>query len=153
MTATTRRRIATRARRTGFWPARRVRADAQLGREPPPAARQFRIKPLVSAVVTADVQSAKLEWERAYRALEETAQDPVREESLTQQLEVITGELRRRLGGKFTLRELASEYVRADVWTRDALERAEIRGWPPTLSLVEGAAFHLYARGAVDYSP
>ena len=28
-------------------------------------------------------------------------------------------ELRRRLGGTFTLRELASEYVRADVWARE----------------------------------
>ena len=103
--------------------------------------------------MTPDVQSSKLEWESAYRALQETGQDPAREENLARQLEVVTNELRRRLGGTFTLHELATEYVRADVWTRDALARAEVPGWPRTLSLVEGAAFHLYARGAADFSP
>jgi alcohol dehydrogenase class IV len=103
--------------------------------------------------VTADVLSAKLEWESAYRALADAAQDPSREDDLRRQLEAVTSELRRRLGGTFTLGELASEYVRADVWARDALAEAEIPGWPRTLSLVEGAAFHLYARGAMDYAP
>lgn len=118
-----------------------------------PGCAPIRTKSLVSAVVTPDVQSAKLEWEDAYRAFREAAQDPTREEDLALQLEVVTNELRRRLGAKFTLRELASEYVHADVWTRDALERAEVHGWPWTLSLVEGAAFRLYSRGAVDYAP
>ena len=103
--------------------------------------------------MTADVESAKLEWEGAYRSLVEAAQDPAREDDLRLQLEAVTGELRRRLGGTFTLRELASEYIRADVWAREALAEAEVPGWPRTLSLVEGAAFHLYARGAVDYAP
>ena len=103
--------------------------------------------------MTPDVHSSKLEWEGAYRALQETGQDPARREDLERQLEVVTSELRRRLGGMFTLRELASEYVHADVWTRDALARSEAPEWPRTLSLVEGAAFHVYARGAVDYSP
>ena len=104
-------------------------------------------------LVTADVQSAKLEWEDAYRALVDAAQDPAREDDLRRQLEAVSNELRRRLGGTFTLGELASEYVRADVWARDTLAEAEVPGWPRTLSLVEGAAFHLYSRGAVDYAP
>ncbi|MGH3065113.1 MAG: hypothetical protein ACRDOF_02325 [Gaiellaceae bacterium] len=103
--------------------------------------------------MTPDVETSKLEWEGAYRALQEAAQDPVQEDDLVRQLEVVTTELRRRVGGTYTLGELATEYVRADVWTRDALARAEVPGWPRTLSLVEGAAFHLYARGAVDYLP
>lgn len=107
----------------------------------------------MSAVVAADVQSAKLEWEDAYRDLVKAAHDPAREDDLRRQLEAVLSELRRRLGGTFTLRELASEYVRADVWTRHALADAEVPGWPRTMSLVEGAAFHLYARGAVDYAP
>ena len=43
-TATTRRRIATRAPRTGFKPARRVTCGARLGRDRPRAARQFPIE-------------------------------------------------------------------------------------------------------------
>jgi hypothetical protein len=103
--------------------------------------------------VVADVESAKLEWEDAYRSLVEAANDPAREDDLRRQLEAVTSELRRRLGGTFTLRELADEYVRADVWARAALAEAEVPGWPRTLSLVEGAAFHLYSRGATDYAP
>jgi hypothetical protein len=32
-------------------------------------------------------------------------------------------------------------------------ERAPTPGWPRTLAIVQDAAFHLYQRGAVDYSP
>ena len=103
--------------------------------------------------MTPDVRSAKLEWEDAHRALVEAAHDPARDDDLRRQLEAVSSELRRRLGGTFTLTELANEYVRADVWARDALAEAEVPGWPRTLSLVEGAAFHLYSRGAVDYVP
>jgi hypothetical protein len=103
--------------------------------------------------VTADVEIARLEWEDAYRALAEAARDPAVEEGLRVQLEALTSELRRRVGGTFTLRELAAEYGRADIWARDALARGAAPGWPRTLSLVEGAAFHRYSRGAVDYAP
>ena len=37
--------------------------------------------------------------------------------------------------------------------TRAVAERAASSGWPGNLSLVEGAAFLLYSRGAVDYEP
>ena len=103
--------------------------------------------------MTADVSSAKLEWEDAYRAFLEAAKDPASEDGLHRQLEAVSGELRRRLGGTFALDELASEYVRADVWVSGALSDADVPGWPRTLSLVEGAAFYLYSRGAVDYAP
>jgi len=108
---------------------------------------------LVCGLVTADIESAKLEWEDAYRNLVEAAHDPAREDDLRRQLEAVMSELRRRVGGTFTFRELANEYVRADVWVREALAEAEVPGWPRMLSLVEGAAFHVYSRGAVDYAP
>ena len=108
---------------------------------------------LVCGVVTADVESARLEWEDAYRDLGEAARDPASEEVLRAQLEAVTNELRRRVGGTFTLRELADEYVHADAWARQALAEGATPGWPRTQSLVEGAAFHLYSRGAVDYAP
>ena len=103
--------------------------------------------------MTADVESARLEWEDAYRGLAEASRDPAREEGLRVQLEAVSSGLRRRLGGAFTLRELAEEYARADIWARNALAEGGAPGWPRTLSLVEGAAFHIYSRGAVDYTP
>ncbi len=111
------------------------------------------LRRLGSSLVSADLESARLEWEHAYRDLEEVARDPVLEDRIGAQLEVIYTELRRRVGGTFTLRELADEYVTADGWTRDVLSEQGAPGWPRTLALVEGAAFHLYARGAVDYQP
>ena len=101
----------------------------------------------------ADLDSARLEWERAYRDLVEAAQDPAASEPIGTQLEAISAELRRRVGGTYTMRELADEYIVADGWARDALAEQNAPGWPRTLALVEGAAFHLYARGAVDYAP
>ena len=103
--------------------------------------------------MSADLEIARLEWEHAYRDLEDVARDPAREERVRAQLEVIFAELRRRVGGNFTLRELADEYARADRWSRDVLAEQAVPDWPRTQTLVEGAAFHLYARGAVDFRP
>ena len=104
--------------------------------------------------MTPDVESARREWEDAYRRLEVVADDSVEAERLRVQLDAVTDELRKRLGTTFTLGELAGEYRYADDWARDAVsERAATPGWPRTLTFVEGAAFHLYARGAVDYAP
>jgi hypothetical protein len=108
---------------------------------------------LVSRLVPADLESARLEWEHAYRDFTEVASDPALAERVHDQLAVITTELRRRVGGTYTLRRLAEEYEAADRWARDALSEKGVPGWPRTLVLVEGAAFHLYARGAVDYEP
>jgi len=107
----------------------------------------------MSALVSVDLESARLEWEHAYRDLADAARDPVLEERLRAQLDAVTTELRRRVGGTFTVRELADEYARADSWAREALAEQAIPGWPRTLAVIEGAAFHLYARGAVDYAP
>jgi alcohol dehydrogenase class IV len=103
--------------------------------------------------LSADVESARLEWEHAYRDLEEVAREPALEQRVRAQLDAITTELRRRVGGTFTLRELAEQYAVADAWAQAVLAEQAAPGWPRTLTLVEGAAFHLYARGAVDYEP
>ena len=102
--------------------------------------------------MTAATESAKQEWEQAYRAFVDV-KEPALETRLGGQIEAILGELRRRVGGMFTLTQLADEYGRADVWARHVLAEQDARDWPRTQSLVEGAAFHLYARGAVDYEP
>ena len=103
--------------------------------------------------MSADVHSARFEWEEAYRDFWQATRDPAAAEALGRQLRAVTDELRRRVGGAFTLRELAGEYARAERWIHDVLAEQAVPGWPRTLSLVEGAAFHLYSRGAVDYAP
>ena len=111
------------------------------------------LRGLISALVPADVESARLEWEHAYRDLAELARDPAVEERSHSQLRAVTTELRRRVGGMFTLRELVDSYGSADSWVRQALSEQGTPDWPRMLAVVEGAAFHLYARGAVDYRP
>lgn len=109
---------------------------------------------LTSRLVAADVDSARRDWEDAYRRLEAEADDPIREERLRLQLEAVFAELRKRIGSRFTLGELASAYHESDAWVRHVVaERAATPGWPRTLSFVEGAAFHIYSRGALDYAP
>ena len=100
-----------------------------------------------------DLASARLEWEHAWRDLVDAARDPVQEERLRSQIDAVTTELRRRVGGTFTLRELADEYVVAYGWAREVLADQALPDWNRRLALVEGAAFHLYARGAVDWAP
>jgi hypothetical protein len=99
-------------------------------------------------------EAVRREWEDGYRRFEDAAREPVAAERLLAQLEVVTAELRRRIGQTFTLEELAAVYQGADVWVRDSIsEHAATPGWPRNVAIVEDAAFHLYQRGAVDYSP
>jgi ribonuclease HI len=94
------------------------------------------------------------EWEEGYRRFEAASRDPVASRRLLAQLDVVTDELRKRIGQTFTLDELATAYERADDWARDAVsEHAATPGWVRNLAMVEDAAFHLYQRGAVDYKP
>lgn len=105
-------------------------------------------------VTEAELESARREWEEGHRRLVAQARDPVAGERLHAQVDVVAAELRRRVGGVFTLRELAAAYARSEEWSRAAVsEQAPAPEWPRTLSLVEAAAFHLYARGAQDYQP
>lgn len=100
------------------------------------------------------IDVARREWEDGYRRFEAASRDPIAGDRLHAQLEVVTGELRRRIGQTFTLEELVAVYDRAEAWVRDVVsEHAATPGWPRALALVEDAAFYLYQRGAVDYTP
>ena len=100
------------------------------------------------------IETARREWEEGYRRLQAEAGDRLRYERLMVQVEVVSAELRRRVGQTFTLAELVEAYGAAERWSRDAVAATQPPpGWVSTLSLVEGAAFCLYARGAVDYEP
>ena len=105
-------------------------------------------------VTEAEVESARREWAEGHRRLLDQAGDATTRERLLAQVDVVAAELRRRVGGVFTLRELVAAYARSEEWSRAVVsEQAPAPGWPRTLSLVEAAAFHLYARGAQDYQP
>lgn len=94
------------------------------------------------------------EWEEGHRRLQQHSSEHTRYERLLTQVEVVTAELRRRVGGVFTIAELVSAYRDADSWSREAVaDRAGFPGWPRELSSVVAAAFHLYSRGASDYAP
>jgi hypothetical protein len=104
--------------------------------------------------VSTDLESARRDWEDGYRRLAVATRDPAAAERLHRQVDVVTDELRRRVGGTYTLAELARAYAGSDSWARHAVEeRAATPGWARTLSIVGDAAFHIYARGALDYEP
>ena len=105
-------------------------------------------------ITEAEVESARREWEQGHRRLQDEARSDAAPERLLAQVDAVTSELRRRVGGVYTLRELAAAYGDAETWSRAVVsERAATPGWPRTLSLVEAAAFHEYSRGAQDYVP
>jgi hypothetical protein len=104
--------------------------------------------------VSSSLDLARHEWEESYRRLQALNENPVVRDRVRRQLEVVTDELRRRIGQTFTLAQLASAARDAERWVREAVEeRAASPGWPEHLAEVEGAAFHLYSRGASDYAP
>lgn len=105
-------------------------------------------------ITEAEVESARREWEEGHRRLQDEARTSPAPERLLAQVDAVTAELRRRVGGVYTLRELAAAYGGAETWSRAVVaEQAAAPGWPRTLSLVEAAAFHEYSRGAQDYEP
>lgn len=94
------------------------------------------------------------EWEEGSRRLEAERDDPARYERLLVLLQLLTDELRKRVGQTYTLRELASAYGEAERWAREVLEeRSALPSWPRELTAVLAAAFDAYQRGAVDYGP
>jgi hypothetical protein len=100
------------------------------------------------------IEVVRQHWEEGDRRLAQQAGDPDRYNRLLAQVEVVTEELRRRIGETFTLEELALMYETADRWALEAVaERSEAPDWPRELAVAQDAAFHRYARGATDYAP
>jgi hypothetical protein len=93
------------------------------------------------------------EWEEGHRRLEAARIDPPRYRQLLRQVEVVTDELRKKVGQTYSLAQLADAYRDAERWAREAVEeRSPGPGWPRDLALVLAAAFYAYQRGAVDYA-
>jgi hypothetical protein len=89
-------------------------------------------------------------WEEGLRRLAAAA--PADRAVLERVIDEIVIELRRRLGGPFTVDELAALYVEGTDWCFQIAARVAPRtpeAWD--LTTVGGAAFLRYAREAVDY--
>ncbi len=106
----------------------------------------------IAAMTT--LASARRDWEEGRRRLAEAARDAARADALDRQREAVLEELRRRVGGVYTLAELAEVYAGAERWVLEVVEaRAPSRGWSRTAALAGDAAFHAYSLGARDYAP
>jgi hypothetical protein len=101
-----------------------------------------------------DVELARAHWDEGYRRFDRARSDPKAFQQLSTQVDLIAAELRRRVGQRFTLEELAAAYDGAVEWARDTLRDAlPDDATPPDTVTVADAAFHVYARGASDYQP
>jgi hypothetical protein len=101
-----------------------------------------------------DLEGVRREWGSGFRRYEQALRENAHPERLENQFDVVSAELRRRVGGTFALRDLARAYEQADTWTLQAVEQhAPGPGWARSVSMVTDAAFHVYARGAIDYTP
>ena len=106
-------------------------------------------------MVATSVELARQQWAEGHRRLVESQEGgPGLYARLLEQVEIVTGELRRRIGKSFALAELADVYRTADRWSHGAVaERSSGAAWTRSLSTATDAAFHLYSRGARDYRP
>jgi hypothetical protein len=104
--------------------------------------------------VPVPVELARQQWGEGYRRIRDETGDPRVRAQLLEQVDVLTRELRRRVGGSYTIRQLADRYADADRWGFEAIEeQAPAPGWARLAAVATDAAFHLYARGARDYRP
>jgi hypothetical protein len=102
------------------------------------------------------IDAARYQWDEGTRRLDEIGGETARSRHLAILVDAVTDELRRRLGGTFTLAELARVYEGAEDWVRDVVKEAtppKPRAGIRDAALVLDAAFGRYARGASDYAP
>ena len=98
--------------------------------------------------MAADLESARRDWAEGYRLLQA---DPA---GVHAQVAAVSEELRRRVGGIYTPAELVGAYRDSERWAREAVAATSpTPGWERTVAVATDAAFHVYARGAVDYEP
>lgn len=110
---------------------------------------------VISTIVAmSTVEGARADWSEGHRRFVTDARDPAVAERLHVVLDLLTAELRKRIGQTFTLAELAAAYDDSERWARHAVEEhAPVPRWPLFLSDALDEAFHRYSRGAVDYRP
>ena len=93
------------------------------------------------------VESALYQWEEGERRLAEDRSADRR--VLEGTMDAVFGELRRRLGSSFSVKELAELYGADTDWAQE-IARSRVPG--PAIAVVVDAAFARYARGATDFA-
>jgi hypothetical protein len=117
-----------------------------------PRCRRCGLSPAVLPDV--EVELARQQWEDGLHRVERRSGEGARYQRLLVQVDVVLKGLRQRVGQVFTLAELTDAYDGADEWARGLIDDADPEGAPAgEPGTVADAAFHLYARGAVDYKP
>jgi hypothetical protein len=102
------------------------------------------------------VASARHQWDDGRRRLAEEGLETARSRHLAVLIDAVTDELRRRLGQRYALADLAAAYDGAEEWVRDVVLRSarpKFRAGVRDTALVQDAAFARYAQGASDYEP
>jgi hypothetical protein len=99
------------------------------------------------------LDNAIFQWEEGASRLRQLSSDPRRARTASRAVDAIRDELRRRIGPTFSAQELAELYARGTDWALEAARHAAPMDAVDldTEALVDGA-FHLYLRGAYDYS-
>jgi hypothetical protein len=92
------------------------------------------------------IENAIFQWEEGERRLREA--DGPRRAALERAAGLVVDDLRRRLGSRFSIEELADLYAGAADWASEVARRA-FAGTES--SWIVDAAFARYAREAVDY--
>ncbi|HVU76269.1 MAG TPA: hypothetical protein VHC67_01715 [Gaiellaceae bacterium] len=101
-----------------------------------------------------DLDLARQHWQDGNRRVEAAKSDRRRYAQLVGDIDLVVAHLRKRVGQRFTLDELAAAYDGSDDWVRELLDDADPEGpGPSEPGTVGDAAFHVYARGAADYRP
>ena len=113
------------------------------------------LHPVSTIAAMTSIASARRDWDEGRRRFaDEVRGNPDRADSLYRQRDAVLAELRRRVGGVYTLTELTDAYESAERWVLDA---AREDGAPPaspgTVTFASDAAFHAYSLGAQDYAP
>ena len=93
------------------------------------------------------IENALFQWEEGEARIRDASGAEARE--LERATRLVVEELRRRLGGTFTLGELADLYGEGTDWVRDEVQR---RFREVAIGTVVDAGFLRYARSASDYA-
>jgi len=99
------------------------------------------------------LDNALFQWEEGARRLRELSRSRREARAANRAVGAILDELRRRIGPTFTAQQLAELYAGGTDWALEAARRAAPMEAVDldTEAIVDGA-FHLYLRGAKDYS-
>ena len=96
-------------------------------------------------------ETAREQWDEGIRRLDQAYPEQV--PTLERVTREIQNELRRRVGGRFTLDELTDLYDEGTGWCTDlAVEVAPDEPFAWDARVVADAAFGRYARAATDYA-